>query len=220
MTAAYIILFLFLIYFVVLVLSRKQFDNIPVAFAGAYNGTDTTMKISKSRNPVIYTEGDKPIDLDNFTRYIISGKSLEKLGIENGMFVYTVPPLDELSLLTDRFVVFRYDNDRLAVEHPEIKNPVDSFKARKVIDIIPTAISYGQFEKLIYPTLSADNEIKDKDECLKCLWEKYSFASGFYSEDKSLIISVTYKDNGTRKDYSFHSPRFLEGIIRYKSVAA
>jgi len=193
-------------------------EKIPVAFAGAYDGSETVVSVPKSRNNTIYTEGDNVVNLDSYTKYIISGKSLEKVGIADRTYVYTSTPNDDLYSLINRFVIFRYDNKRLAEEHPEIKNPVEAFKARKVASIFHTKLSKSDFDEKMNVILSSDNEIADTTKCVEHLWKKYSFASGFYDKEDVLIVSITYKDNGTRKDYSFHSPTFLAGVVKYKSI--
>lgn len=219
MVTVYILIIAFLIYFVVRVLSRRRVEEVPVAFAGAYNGGATCVKLSVGPNPIIYTEGEKRVNLDKCIRYVISGHSLERVGIDDGMFVYTVAPAaDVLSSIEGKFVIFRYDNERLVAEHPDITDPVESYKARKVVAIVPSGVTYEQFTHFMYPLLSNDTEIDGVDECMSCLWSKYEFASRFYHEDKSLIVSITYKDSGRRKDYSFHSAKFLVGVIKYRSA--
>lgn len=215
----YILAFLFVIYFIIRVLSKRMMEKIPVAFAGAYDGSETVVSIPKSRNNTIYTEGDNVVNLDSYTKYIISGKSLEKVGIADGSYIYTSEADEDLYSMINRFVIFRYDNKRLAEEHPEIKNPVEAFKARKVASIFHTKLSKADFEGKMSAILSSDAEIKEIAKCIEYLWRKYSFASKFYNEADSLIVSITYKDNGTRKDYSFHSPAFLIGVVKYKSIS-
>ena len=46
---------------------------------------------------------------------------------------------------------------------------------------------------------------------------KYLFASNYYTNDNKLIMSITYK-SGKEKDYSFHSPQFLYGVVKYNSI--
>jgi len=194
-------------------------EKVHIAFAGAYDGSQTVVSVPKSRNNTIYTEGDNIVNLSSYSKYIISGKSLEKVGISDGSYVYTSKPDGDLYSLINRFVIFRYDSKRLAEEHPDIQNPVDAFKARKATSVFNTRLSKSDFVKKIGALLSADSEIKDVAKCTEHLWKKYSFASDFYDNDKFLIVSITYKDNGTCKDYSFHSPAFLAGVVKYKSVS-
>lgn len=40
----------------------------------------------------------------------------------------------------------------------------------------------------------------------------------YYAQDGSLLVSITYKD-GDDKDYSFYSPAWIKGIVRYKNAA-
>ena len=42
--------------------------------------------------------------------------------------------------------------------------------------------------------LSHDNDIQDVENCVLRLWDKYSFASKFYSDEEALVVSITYKN--------------------------
>jgi len=134
-------------------------------------------------------------------------------------FDFTSEVGEDLYALMNRFVIIRYDNKRLAEEHPEIKNPVEAFKARKVASVFPTRLPETDFKEKMKRLLSADSEIENPAQCVEHLWRKYSFASTFYREEDFLMVSITYKDHGTRKDYSFHSPAFWAGVVKYKSVS-
>ena len=46
-----------------------------------------------------------------------------------------------------------------------------------------------------------------------CIWVSHHYG---YNEDEYLIMSITYK-NGICKDYSFHSPKWLYGIVEYNT---
>lgn len=216
---AYIITSAFIIYFVIRIATAKRTESVKVAFAGAYDGNKTVELFPKERNKTIYTEGEDIVDLSEYDKYLISGHSLEKVGLPDGVFVYT-QPLGENNLysICNRFVIFKFDNKRLLEEHPEITNPVDGYKARKVSSIFDNNLSEEDFKTKIREILSHDNDIQDVEECTSRLWNKYSFASRFYRNDEKLIVSITYK-NGEDKDYSFHSRRYLSGVVKYKSVA-
>lgn len=143
---------------------------------------------------------------------------MEKVGLPDKAFVYTLPLGNEdIYSICNRFVIFKYDNKRLAEEHPEITNPVDGYKARKAVTIFRRNLSEDDFKKKIANILSSDTDIKDVESCAEHLWKKYSFASDFYKNEKNLIISITYK-KGECKDYSFHSLSFLHGVVKYKSA--
>lgn len=216
---AYIIASAFIIYFVIKIATTKRTENINIAFAGSYDGNATVKSFPKERNKTIYTEGEDVIDLSEYEKFLISGHSLEKVGLNDGVFVYT-QPLGENNLysICNRFVIFKYDNKRLLEEHPEITNPVDGYKARKVSSIFENNLSEDNFKRKIGEILSHDSDIQDVEECTSRLWSKYSFASRYYSNEEQLIVSITYK-NGEEKDYSFHSKKYLHGVVKFKSVA-
>ena len=161
------------------------------------------------------------MDLSKYDKFLISGRSLEKVGLSDGVFVYTQSfnaDVDDLYSICNRFVIFKYDNKRLSEEHPEITNPIDGYKARKVSSIFKSNLSEEGFKTKIKEILSHDNDIQNVENYISRLWDKYSFASRFYVNEQELIVSITYK-NGECKDYSFHSKRFLAGVVKYKSVA-
>lgn len=217
----YLIASVFIIYFVIRIATAKQTEEVKVAFAGSYDGNKTVQLLPKERNKTIYTEGEDIVDLSTYDKFLISGHSLERVGLPDGAFVYTQPlnnDLDDLYSICNRFVIFKYDNRRLSEEHPEITNLVDGYKARKVSSIFANNLSHENFFLKMQEILSHDNDIKDVKNCVLRLWDKYSFASKFYSDEEALVVSITYKD-GEYKDYSFHSRKFISGIVKYKSVA-
>ncbi len=208
----------FFIYFVIKIVTSNRTEYVKCAFAGAYDGSETVISVPKDRNKTIYTEGESVVDLSKYDKFYISGHSLEKVGLPDKAFVYTLPLGNEdIYSICNRFVIFKYDNKRLAEEHPEITNPVDGYKARKAVTIFRRNLSEDDFKKKIANILSSDTDIKDVESCAEHLWKKYSFASDFYKNEKNLIISITYK-KGECKDYSFHSLSFLHGVVKYKSA--
>ena len=214
----YVIISAIFIYFVIKIATTKRTETVNRAFAGAYDGNDTVAILPKDRNKTIYTEGEEVVDLSEYDRFLISGHSLEKVGVPDGAFVYTKPLGNEdIYSICNRFVIFRYDNRRLAKEHPEITNPIDGYKARKVTAILDNNLTQEAFKQRMYGILSSDKDIKDVDECLGYLWKKYEFASNYYQDEQYLIVSITYK-HGECKDYSFHSFSFLHGVVKYKAI--
>lgn len=215
----YIIASVIFIYFAIKIATAKRTETVNRAFAGAYDGTGTVAVVPKQRNKTIYTEGEEVVDLSEYDRFLITGHSLEKVGLPDGVFVYTQPLGNEdIYSICNRFVVFKYDNKRLAIEHPEIGNPVDGYKARKVVTIFDNGLKEDTFKEKMGAILATDKDIEDADKCVEALWKKYSFASSYYKDEKELIVSITYK-KGECKDYSFHSATFLSGVVRYKSVS-
>lgn len=216
----YVLIAALVVYFVIWIATVKRTEKVLVAFAGSYDGTDVVKSFPKERNKTIYTEGENVVDLAEYDKFIISGHSLERVGVPEGAFVYAKSldvEKEGVYSLCNRIVVFRYDNKRLAVEHPEITNRVDGYKVRKVKSILENHLAEADFKERMGRILSLDKEIMSVEGCLPRLWSKYSFASDFYKEDKELVVSVTYK-NGEYKDYSFHSLGFLHGVVKYKSV--
>ena len=117
----YIIASAFIVYFVIRIAVEKRTENIKIAFAGAYDGNETVKSFPKERNKTIYTEGEDVVDLSEYDKFVISGRSLEKVGLNDGVFVYTQPLGDNnLYSICNRFVIFKYDNKRLLEEHPEM----------------------------------------------------------------------------------------------------
>lgn len=217
----YIVVAFFFIYFVVSIIVDNRTEKVLIAFAGAYDGGQIFKFTHKDRNRTIFTEGEDVVDLSKYRKFLISGDSLSKVGLLNNTYVYIKHfdlYRDSIYSICNCFVIFRYDNDRLAKEHPEITNPVDSYKARKVNSIFKNHMDEVEFKMKMRKILSEDAEITNIEECIVHLWKKYLFASQFYKTDNVLIVSITYK-NGVCKDYSFHSIRFLEGIVKYKSIS-
>ncbi len=217
----YIAVAVFFIYFIISIIVDNRTEKVLIAFAGAYDGGQIFKLTHKDRNRTIFTEGEYVVDLSKYSRFLISGDSLAKVGLLNNTYVYTQHldlDMDSIYSIRNCFVIFRYDNERLAKEHPEIANPVDSYKARKVNSIFRNHMNEVEFKTEMRNILSEDEEIKNIEECIVKLWGKYLFASEFYATDKVLIVSITYK-NGVCKDYSFHSIRFLEGVVKYKSIS-
>jgi hypothetical protein len=215
----FIIFALIAVIFILKVMTAKWTENVPIAFAGAADGSGDSVKLQKDRNRTIYTEGDERVDLSNYERYYISGHSLEKAGIADRTLVYAKPWKQDgdLSTVPGRFVIFSYDKDRQMQVHPDKPVTNETLKIRRAVYIVKTNLPEQQFLDLVAPIVKADQELSAPDAFQKTLWQKYSFASDFYKEDKQLIMSITYR-NGEEKDYSFHSPRFLKGIVEYKSA--
>ena len=127
-----------------------------------------------------------------------------------------------MTKLIGRFIVFKIDNERTLHEYP-LKNITianDGLKLRKVVKLLYTKESdiESQIEKFLldndseFAKKTEEERKKEYDRYIK----KYQFASSYYNEDEYLIMSITYK-NGICKDYSFHSPKWLYGIVEYNT---
>ena len=80
----YLIASVFIIYFVIRIATAKQTEEVKVAFAGSYDGNKTVQLLPKERNKTIYTEGEDIVDLSTYDKFLISGHSLERVGLPDG----------------------------------------------------------------------------------------------------------------------------------------
>ena len=112
----YLIASAFIVYFVIRIATAKRTEEVKVAFAGSYDGSNTVTLLPKERNKTIYTEGEDIIDLSEYDKFLISGRSLERVGLPDGVYVYTQPfnESHDLYSICNRFVIFKYDNKRLS----------------------------------------------------------------------------------------------------------
>lgn len=217
--------------FVIIVLSsiiyllnseERRVEIIDRAFAGAPKGSDTVIEMSTESNKTIYVENGREIDLSKMRKFYIDGKSLRKAGLDDGTVVYTEMLSDEdsLLLLVDSFIILKMDKDRMKAEYPEKPEPINGFKARKAVAVLPTKMDMAVFGSKMSEILKGDTEIAENEweSCLERLKTKYQFASDYYKDDKEIIVSITYKGDDETKDYSFHSPSWLAGVVRYKNI--
>lgn len=207
---------------------KKSTIEVRVAYAGNPDSCKpNTRNIPLPKNNPIYRDGDIEVDVSNLTPLIIEGHSLEPLGIKDGSTIFVEKKDDiqdkELDNLIGRFVVLNIDNDRTLKEHP-LKNIIvnNGLKARKAIGIVQTKLDEEQIKNKIDEVMSHDKEFQNleaekKELFIKKIADKYRFASDYYNSDENLIMSITYK-YGKEKDLSFHSPRFLFGIVKYNSI--
>lgn len=166
--------------------------------------------------------GSEAVSLSNLERIIIKGHSLEKLGILDNSMAYVSLWNDKNTIesLPGRFIILNIDNERTIREHPLEPSYFhsDGKKARKVLKIVDVGMDSDAVSKL------CDNLLKDLDEVEQRRLEmeirtKYEFASQYYGDrkDKKLIMSLTYRRDGRDLGFSFHSPRYLYGVIEYVS---
>lgn len=207
----------------------KTTITVDVAYAGSPDcAKPNTRNIPLPKNNPIYKDGDVEVDVSKLTPLIIEGPSLEPLGIKNQSTIFVQPepeqlPDESLKKLIGRFVVYKIDNERTLKEHPLKNISVNNgFKARKVVNIVNTKLDNIQIEQIIHDFLKKDLDFQNStDEEQKAFLDKivgkYLFASNYYTNDNKLIMSITYK-SGKEKDYSFHSPQFLYGVVKYNSI--
>lgn len=215
----------FVIYIVIKWLSQKATITVPTAFAGSPKKdipVEETLPISYY--PVqTYIEG-KRIRVFKFVKFIIRGRSLEKLGIKDRSLAYVslwnhkyYNSLEKLKSLIGKIIIFSIDNERTAIEHPldAYFNPA-GYKARKAILIVERDLSKEDLlNKMSFLNYQNEDFPKDMEAFKDRIVEKYKFATDFYKEEKYFIMSITYRNEGTKLGISFHSPKFLYGIVQH-----
>lgn len=238
MVFAFIIFFAVALFFALRIFSSKQSISIPVVFAGEQTDFVLEKKIPLTRNKPLFKEGNEIRNLDDLMPFIVKGHSLKPLSISDGDILYasTVNKPENIlienykKMLTNRFVIINMDEERAIEENPcgNNWNNGESIakKARKVVDFIPIGLSKEEFYSAVSNILDNDDDLKElstdeKNVYKERIEKKYQFASEYYKDKGKykfdfLLMSITYK-KGKNKDYSFHSPKFMEAVVRYKS---
>lgn len=214
------------LWFLVYWISNSATMEIPTAYAGSPKPQvpcQITFELPKRR--VDDYIGKEKIDLSYYYKIIIKGHSLEKLGIDDNSIVYCSKwefgnKECSLNQLQGRFIILNIDNERTTEEHPLDPNYFHSNgkKARKALRVIPIPTGESQLSEISNLILKDIKESEEKkSRLLEEIKQKYKFASKYYSErgDKDLIMSLTYRHNGKDLGFSFHSPRFVYGVIEY-----
>lgn len=206
------------VFFLIRILTMKMTVRVCVAYAGSAKGKPAMVTVPSSRNKTIYTVGEDIVNMSAYNQFLIRGNSLAPKGLQSDTYVYTSDiTSNDFSRLKDRFVIFEYDIDRQKAEHPEVSIVSGTHKIRLMVDTIRTGLNKEEFMDVISVILKNDKEIDNVNEFSNHLWDKYKFASDFYNDVDTLILSLTYK-NGNIKSYSFHSPKFLRGVVEYRSI--
>lgn len=211
--------------------TRRMTVKRKVVFAG-HPSSDDIPNIDISplpQNDPKYRIGAESVDVSGLEQMVVKGKSLENFGIRDGSIVFVKPiesdrneELAFLEKLIGRFVVFRIDNARTLKEYP-LKNITvveDGVKLRKAVMILSredagTESIIKQFLLDNDKDFACKPEVEQTEEYDRYI-KKFRFAASYYREDKYLVMSITYK-NGVCKDYSFHSPKWLYGIVEYNT---
>lgn len=208
------------------IIAKKMTIKRKIVYAGHPSSNDIpNIDISPlPQNDPKYTIGTEVVNMAGYEQMVVKGKSLEHFGIKDGaiVFVRKITTTEDLTKLIGRFIVFKIDNERTLHEYP-LKNITianDGLKLRKVVKLLYTKESdiESQIEKFLldndseFAKKTEEERKKEYDRYIK----KYQFASSYYNEDEYLIMSITYK-NGICKDYSFHSPKWLYGIVEYNT---
>lgn len=207
-------------------ISKHASIEVLTAFSGSPSPKiPTSITCDIPRRRVKNRLGEKTIDLSNFEQMIIKGNSLGCFGIVDNSVVYVKtykqPPVNiTTNEIAGRFIILNIDNLRTVAEHPL---ELDYFhsegkKARKALRMVSIKMSHKELENLAEQILKDIPENADKAKLKKEIISKYEFASQYYADkDKELIMSLTYRKDGKNLGFSFHSPRFLYGIVEYVS---
>lgn len=212
-------------YIALRIVAKKMTVKRKIVYAGHPSSGDIpNIDISPlPQNDPKYTIGNDVVNKYGLEQMVVKGKSLEHFGIKDGaiVFVRKLNPDEELNKLIGRFIVFKIDNERTLREYP-LKNIIvaeDGLKLRKVVKLLSKeeANVESQIKNFL---LENDNEfVKKTDEEREKEYEryikKYRFASDYY-KNTTIIMSITYR-NGLCKDYSFHSPEWLYGVVEYNT---
>lgn len=154
---------------------------------------------------------------------VVVGCSLEPLGIRDKDVLYEEiidqeHPVEQKSLI-GRYVIYNINTERTCLEHP--LKPIDvteGFKARKVLAVVKTKQNAEVIKEEVKKFIKEDEDDlmeSNMEGCIQRVLNKYLFASKYYKDDDNLLMSMTYK-NG-KKDLSFHSVKFLYGVVKYAS---
>ena len=217
-----LILAIFLCFVLSGIASKPSTIEMQTAFAGIPQPQVPSKVMCNQPNRKVNTLlGEEKVDLSGFEKILIKGHSLEKAGIMDNSIVYVTKynmPPENMDFAVGRFIILKIDNERTSAEHPLDPNYVHSMglKARKVIRIVPTNLDEEGLKSVIgdiFDQLPAERKEILKQQIL----EKYMFASNYYAErgESTLIMSLTYRNDGRDLGFSFHSKQFLYGIIEY-----
>lgn len=211
-------------YLIIRSIAKNATIEVPVVYAGSpMTGYANSRVIPAPKNKPIYREGEKEIDVSRLKQFVVIGCSLEPLGIrdEDVLYVEIIDqehPVEQKSLI-GRYVIYKIDTERTRLEHP--LKPIDvteGFKARKVLAVVKTKQKTEVIKEEVKKFIKEDEDDlmeSNIEDCIQRVLNKYLFASEYYKDDDYLLMSITYK-NG-KKDLSFHSVKFLYGVVKYAS---
>lgn len=201
-------------------------ERVRVAFAGSPELRPSVVEIPRPRHEPKYTLNGVEIEKRDLEPILITGHSLEKWGINDGDVVYvnriSKEEISKYDFLNNKFVIFKIDNDRTKAEKGYVEIVVkEGLKARKFITAIAHSVPDEEREAYFTQVLANDKDFQCLNEEEKKLFretltKKYLFARQYYSNDTELLFSETYRHNGSVKGYSFHSPKYLYGYVKFK----
>lgn len=226
MNTLYIVAGAFVVYLLIKWLSQKATITVPTAYAGSPKKDiplEETLPVSYY--PIHTFIDGKRISVFKYIKFIIRGRSLEKFGVKDKSLVYVSKwnkkdsmSIENLKALIGKIIILSIDNERTAIEHPLDPNFFNSagFKARKAILIVDRNLSRDELlNKLTFLDNPNEDFPSDMEEFKNRIVEKYIFATNFYTEESNFILSITYRNDGTRLGLSFHSPKFIYGTVQH-----
>lgn len=167
-----------------------------------------------------YIKDSVAMDFSKYTIGKIYGDSLEKEGVKNGSLVF-MSRIYRVYLIFNKtrietlikpgsLVVFWNDASRMRKEYPD-REVVNGFKIRKVVGYLDVNTSESDLKEIVKKNMNGQSN-EDFEEKI---YKKFLFAKDYYNKDGRLIMSLTYRNKGQDKDFSFHSISFLRGIVKY-----
>lgn len=204
--------------------SGKETIRIPTAYAGSpKDGVSPLLTYYRPSRRVESFLGGERVSLSDYHMAVIKGHSLRQAGILDNALVYCNlwnKKEGDLSDLPGRFIILNIDNERSLAERPLNKDYFmsEGKKARKVVRIVDTGMDKAGVDKIIGEVLR-EKEGDEHDRLAREIRCKYRFASEFYGTRgvKNLIMSITFRNEGRDLGFSFHSPDYLWGVVRYVS---
>lgn len=202
-------------------------DFIPIAYAGSPTSSAVEKEVKGSQYATVFREGGKKVSMDGLYPYLVDGNSLEPEGFRNGSTIYVdkdvVASMEQLQLETfiGRFVVIAIDDERYRLEHPEKPIRIEGgFKVRKVLGFFDSNVQREGFNELMNGLIEKFNGspyhncVDDRHRFIESLYQKFDSARRYYRDEPKIMVFVTYKE-GVYRDFSFHSPKYIVGVVRY-----
>lgn len=177
--------------------------------------SDISQKELKDNNEFLFEDGTI-IDWSAYTAFVIRGISLapEKILDKTIVLAKMIPCWFRWInrskyweyIKKGKFIILKNDSKRSKKEYPDRK-VLSGIKIRRVVSPIKKGLKKDDFLSIL-----KDENIPESS--LERIYGKYDFACNYYKRENKLILSVTYKSTG-EKDLSFHSIKFLRGIVKY-----
>ena len=202
-------------------------DFIPIAYAGSPTSSAVEKEVKGSQYATVFREEGKKVSMDGLSPYIVDGNSLEPEGIKDGSTIYVDKDVvaseeqPQPEMFIGRFVVIAIDDERYRLEHPEKPIRIEGgFKIRKVLGFFDSDMQPEAFREQMNGFIEKfsgspyRNCMDDRQDFVESLYKKFDSARRYYRDEPKIIVSVTYKE-GVYRDFSFHSPKYIVGVVRY-----